>query len=388
MTEAFAAINGFRLTALRVQVPDRGPWTAECDLESDMAVAGRVSITLGALTLSGTVDEARSGTFGLQRKVFVVAGAGAWGHEVAPKNYHNDAGVKALNVAQDAARAVGETLGAFVPSAERVGAAYVRPRGPAALALDRAAGAAAWWVDYAGVTQVGPRATAAVDPKLVHVLAYDPRDRCLTLAVDDARAVAVGSVVSEGLDAAQTVSEFEIMLSAEELRVRAWTAPEASLAGAFRALVGAAIRGQLWGVWRYRVVRMAGDRVELQSVRSGAGLPDVLPVSVWPGVSGVHATLSPGTECLVQFVEGDRTMPVVTHFAGKDGVGFVPLSLTLGGPSGAPAARQGDPVEVLLPPAVFSGTIGGSPATGVLTFTMSKALGAITGGSGKVSVAS
>jgi hypothetical protein len=84
---------------------------------------------------------------------------------------------------------------------------------------------------------------------------------------------------------------------------------------------------------------------------------------------------------------------VVVHFAGKDAAGFVPTRLTLGGVDGANAARLGDAVEVLLPPAVISGTaiVAGSPTpspiTGVLTFTGSKALGVITAGSAKVRIA-
>jgi hypothetical protein len=39
-------------------------------------------------------------------------------------------------------------------------------------------------------------------------------------------------------------------------------------------------------------------------------------------------------EVLVEFLEGRRTMPVITGFAGKDGKGFVPVSITLGGESG------------------------------------------------------
>jgi hypothetical protein len=144
----------------------------------------------------------------------------------------------------------------------------------------------------------------------------------------------------------------------------------------------------VFGLYRYRVVRMASDgRVELQAVRRIVGLPDLLPISQWPGVAGTHAELAPGTVVLVEFVEGDRGMPVITHFVGKDGSDFTPVSLVLGGIDGPPAARSGDAVEVLLPPAVFSGTIGGAPASGVLTFPLMKTSGTITAGSAKVKIA-
>jgi hypothetical protein len=93
----------------------------------------------------------------------------------------------------------------------------------------------------------------------------------------------------------------------------------------------------------------------------------------------------------VEFVDGDRAQPIVTHFSGKDGKSFTPASITIGGESGQNAARNGDTVEVLLPPAFLSGTalIGGTPTpiSGALTFMSGKAMGAITSGSAKVRVA-
>jgi hypothetical protein len=396
MSEAFASVNGQRVTDLRVKVANTGPWTAECAFEGEPELSGRVTIQVGTLQLSGTIVPTASGTFSRQLRARIVAGAGGWGSEVPAKGYHNDAGVKARTVAEDAARATGESIGTFVPRAERVGRDYARQTGPASRALEDVLGGVAWWVDFEGVTHAGPRPTAQLDASAYEVLAYDPKERIATLAMDDPAAMSIGAVLSERLDAPQTVREYELRVTAGEFRVVAWCGGSESapgrLAGLFRSIIERASDGHVWGLYRYRVVRMVADRVELQAVRKAAGLPDLLPVSMWPGIAGAHAELTPGAEVLVTFVEGDRTMPVVTHFAGKDGTGFVPVSLTLGGPTGAPAARQGDAVEVLLPPMVFSGTavISGvpTPMSGVLTATMSKALGVITAGSAKVKVAS
>lgn len=389
MTELYAAVAGHRATALRITVGTVGPWVAECSLEDDSDVMGRVDVTVGDLTLSGTVSTSNSGVFGGERKVVVIGGANGWGVSVPAKDYHNDARVKASTVAEDAARAVGETIGAFVPVNDRVGIDYVRQVGPASRALEDVAGGAPWWVDYKGVTNVGPRNGSTTDA--YEVLAYDPGSQRVTLGVESPGDVVVGSILSKGLDGAKVVRQLEIIADAGEVRLVALcvgTEERASdLPGLMRAIIERATDGRLWGKYRYRVIRMASERVELQAARKAAGLPDVLPVSMWPGVAGAHAELAPGAEVLVEFVEGDRAQPVVTHFAGKGGPGWVPVSLTLGGATGAPAARQGDAVEVLLPPAVFSGAIGGVPSTGVLTFVLNKTLGTITGGSGKVKVA-
>jgi hypothetical protein len=112
-------------------------------------------------------------------------------------------------------------------------------------------------------------------------------------------------------------------------------------------------------------VSMAPDgRVNLQAVRKAAGLPDVLPVAQWPGLAGSHAELAQGAEVLVEFIEGDRTMPIVTRYVGKDGPGFVPVSVSLcGGES--PVARVGDFVDITIPAGVIipGFNSGGGPFT-------------------------
>jgi hypothetical protein len=392
MSDVYAAINGHRLTAVRLTVSNGGPWIADVDFESEPDVdEKRVELVIGeGLKLSGTIVARSSGKYGAQRRARVIAGAGGWSNDVEPKAYHNDAGLKALVVAEDAARAVGEELGTFVPLFERIGRDYVRERGPASRALEDVLGGAPWWVDYAGVTHAGPRPPHTLDGKAYTVLAYDPRDRIATLTMDDPGRIEIGSIIMAG--EAQIVRSYEVRVTPDELRVYAWCAGSATstghLAGLVRSIVERTTDGTLHGHYRYRLVRMQGDRLELQAVRKVAGLPDLLPISVMPGVAGVHAILTPGTEVLVAFVEGDRAQPVALAFSGKDGPGFVPVSLVLGGPTGAPAARQGDIVEVQLAPAAFTGTIGNAPATGVLTFTPSKALGLITSGSSKVKVSS
>jgi hypothetical protein len=393
VTEGYATVNGLPVQSARVIVGNVGPWHALLDVAADDLLSGAVTIRIGTLTLKGTVTEAYSGSFASNQRCRVVAGAGGWAQIVRPRGYHNDAGVKARLVAEDAAREVGERIGTFTPAAERVGVDYARERTHAVAALEDAAGpGVAWWVDYAGVTHVGPRPAATADVEGYDVLAYDPRSRVATLGIDDPSTVTIGALIARGLDKPRVVRELEIRADAEGLRATVWlgggeTAPD-RLAGLMRSIIARATEGQLFGPWRYRVVRMVSGRAELQPVNTAAGLPDLGPVELWPGVASAHAELTPGSHVLVQFVEGDRAQPIVTHVAPRGASGWIPTTVTIGGESGPPAARQGDAVEVLLPPAVFNGTMNGStPLTGVMTFTATKAVGAITGGSAKVRIA-
>jgi hypothetical protein len=401
MTDAFVHVNGHRVTHLRLHVGNVGPWHLEADFEGEPELTGQVTAHVGALALVGTVAPRQTGRFGLQTRTRIDAGAGGWARELARKHYHNDGGVLARTIAVDAAREAGEQLGTFVPASERVGRDFVREQGLASTTLEAAIGAVPWHVDYAGVTHVGARAAVEASPEAYKVLAFDPRSKWATLSVDDPRTVTIGSVISQGLEVPGTVREFELVVTPDELRMRVWLGggdnEPGKLAMLMRSIIERASDGRLLGVYRYRVVSMAPDgRVNLQAVRKDAGLPDAKPISMWPGVAGVHAELAAGAEVLVQFLEGDRTMPIITSFAGVDGKGFVPEQITLAGDAGSEVVRKGDAVEVLLPPFVAAGLVTvPPPVMGVTvptpmpfqaTFTSSlgKAIGVATGGSTKV----
>lgn len=395
-TNTFIAVNGHRVRALKLQVSAIGPWFAEIDLveQPDAPLAGHVTLTVGDTELHGTIIAQQSGSFAQQTSFRIVGGAGGWGRLLGAKGYHNDAGIKARLIAEDAARECGETLQSFAPVLERVGLDYARANEAASTVLEYAAGGAPWWVDYNGLTYVGTRPTSDLDSSAYVLQSYDPRDRIAQLAIDDLAALQIGSVVTdERLDGPQTVHDFEVTTRDNSpLRASVWFGglpnEAGRLGGLLRAIIRHATAGELPGCYRYRVVTMNGDgRVDLQAVRKQAGLPDLRSVSQWPGVPGTTPTLALGSECIVQFIDADPSQPMITAYAGPGGAGFVPTGLVLGGDAGEPAARQGDTVEVLIPPAVFTGTIGGSPATGVVSWLVPKADGTITSGSGKVRIA-
>lgn len=391
----YASINGERAIRVRLHVPPIGPWWADVDLDATApTLSGRVTLALGELSLSGTIDASHDGTHAGARSLRVVAGAGAWATLLPAKAYHNDAQIRALTVASDAAREAGEQLSAsFAPSAERIGVDYVRQAGPASRVLEDVIGGAAWWVDYDGVTQVGERASAEASPDDYEVLEHEPAEHVITLAVDDLTTIGIGSVLTERLDEPQTVRELEIEYGAESFRVKAWTGEDGGhgrIDRALRSIVARYTDARIYGPRKYRVIRMASGRVELQVVRRSAGLPDILPITMWPGVAGAYAELQPGAEVLVEFIDGLPTEPIITHFAGKDGAGFVPVRLTLGATGSAPnAAREGDTVRVTIPAGTFIVSVAGgsgAPATGALNPTDVEVDGEITSGSSKVGI--
>ncbi len=363
MTEAYAKLNGQAVAAFDLHVGSDGPWFADIDLEEDAALAdgAAAELVINGSTLRGTVRPEFNATFALQRKCRVVAGGDGWGKPLARKGYHNDAEVKALLVAQDAAREAGETLGTFEPSSPRLAANYARRAGLASRALEDAAGSSLWWVDYAGVTQVAAeRPTAAAASDTYEVLGFDPRTRIVRLGVDGLT-VGVGSIISERLDAAQTIRAFALKLEARKLTMLADCAPvehsTGQLINLMRAIIERSTDRKLLGKYRYRVVSMAADgRVNLQAVRKDLGLPDLLTIEQWPGVAGGHAVLTGGALVTVEFLDdGDPSLPVITGYQGKQGAAFLPTSLALGGGT-RDAAAVGCGVVIQVPPGtVFPG---------------------------------
>ena len=401
MSDLFASVGGHRATTLRLYVPNVGPWFLDSELDEAVKLAGPVEVVFGKLRLKGTIAPSSSGAFQLTARARVVGGGGGWGKVLAPKSYHNDAGVRAPTVAEDAAREGGETLGTFDPLGPGVlGNDYVRAAGPASRALEDAAGGRPWWVDYQGVTKVAARPSVALAPGKGQILSYDPGGRLAVVGVDDPGEIGIGSVLTDRLDSPATVRELEYTMTAGALRAVAWCggdeSSETRLIKSLSDIVERILARRLYGKYRYRVVSMAVDgRVNLQAVTKAAGLPDVVPAMMRPGVAGVFAELALGGEVLVEFIAGKASDPIVTGFAGKGEPGFVPTRLVLGAAnagSAPAAARQGDTVRVPFPPAIFSGTIlvSGvpSPATGAITFTPNFGIGVIEGGSGRVGIGS
>jgi len=135
---------------------------------------------------------------------------------------------------------------------------------------------------------------------------------------------------------------------------------ENRLLAALRALIPHLLpRLPFLGMYRYRVVaRNIDGRLQLQAVNRALGLPDVLPISIVPGLPGMTTEPTLGSIVLVEFLEGDPAKPRVTHFSDEAG-GFVPVSLTLDaqttvrvGPSAAQVALAGGVQPLAMGPQV------------------------------------
>lgn len=348
MTDHVLSIDGQRATRLRIVRPWTGVWFAEADLDGTagpVVPSGAVEIRVNGQVMRGTVDPSGSAKFGQRSTVRVLAGGGGWAKPVKPRHFHNDGAVRLSSVVRATASEVGEV--ADVRADEVLAVDFVRS---GLLPASQVLGGASWHVDDAGTTVVGARAVEpAPEAAAVRVLEWDPSsDRA---SITAAAFVLPGWTVEDArFGGPRTIRDVEQVFDSSGSTITAWCSPTSPEASALVSALGGLVLG-LSGVtyckgYRYRVYGMKGHRVELQAVSKVAGLPDVLPVSMRPGVPGVHADLALGAEVVVEFIEGDRTRPVVRAFVGKDGETWLPKALEFDATNGLRLSETGAGVVV------------------------------------------
>ncbi len=410
-----ATVNGVRAVRVRLVTTWRGAWFADIDLDPESAPvtaadvpSGSVTIVLtppglAQITLVGTVDPDAVGRFVSSVPLRVLAGAGGWAKSVPEQQFHSDGGVSSVTVEQSTANAVGETVND--PSPVALGIDWVRLAGPAR----RVFGERDWYVDGAGVTQVGARPPATPDAS-IELLSWEPLHQHGMLSGD--ALVLPGTVLTDPrFDGPITVRDVVQTFDASGTRAEIWCGQsttsklEATLRNIVNELGGLATLK----TYLYRIVSQNGDgRLVLQPVvnpdGSASDAPPLNPVSVWPGMSGLSALYKTSSQVIVGLVGGDPAFPVVVSFQ----PGVLPTEATLDasgvvhvGPSatvklaenasdygGSPMSTVGDSVVVMFPPACpVAGTItiAGVPSPFVATMAITQpAVGSIVSGKSRV----
>lgn len=365
-------LNGTDVTKVRLLTPRYGAWLADVELELEdptmPAPSGPAVLRIDTQFLTGMIDPRATGKVGAKARVRLVAGFGGWDQPVAHLHLNNPAGVQLAAVLAVTAAEVGETLGLSVP--EVLGTDYHRIAGPAA----RAFGARPWWVDFFGVTHATPRVPTPATPD-VEVLNWYPDEQRAEIACDGI--LQPGTILVDTRFGQVEVADVEQTFSAAGARANAWCSKNDAprLLNALRKMVLELAGVAHLKAHRYRVYGPGEDgKVPLQAVAVGEDA-DLLPATVWFGVPGVTADLKPGSEVIVEHIDGE--MPIVRAFD-PDGVPVKLMvdsiaELTLGATSAivnvgsqlvklaggsVPVARMGDPIQA----GPFSGAImAGNP---------------------------
>jgi hypothetical protein len=396
MTDLTPQLNGNPSTRTQLNVPAGGPWFADCSLPGVVSLSGRVTLSIGEAQFLGTVDPEFSGNFAGASFFRIVGGGGGWGKSVPRKSYANDAGVKAINVARDVAGEVGETIGAFAPSRERFGSTYARRVCLASQVLEDAAAGVPWWVGFDGLTNVSERSLSTPDPKLHHVVDWEPIEQLATISIQDPSVIQIGSqLTDERWAGTKVVQEFTLKAEGSTVLVEAYCGATAGDSGRLPSLLRRFIRKtidpRLSVKWRYRVRRVNTDgRLDLVALNQDAPFPDLPRVSQY---STGYVEPKSGAVVLVEFLEGDASLARCAPVSDTRDPGFVPDRLTFGAsdPSlGFDAAYVGSNCNILLPPMSISGTMlyNGQtvPLTGVAISVTATTLGVVSIGSTKVGI--
>lgn len=342
-----AALSGVTITSASITLPAWGVWWADVELAEPTELDGAVVLEAPGLELHGTVVAA--GAHLGRARARIAAGAAAWGRSVARQGYSNDLGVRASTVTLDAATAVGEQLEGWPET--RLSAHWVRPAGPASRVLSLVA-PQSWHVGDDGVTRYGAR-TGEDYVGEATVVEVDRALGRVELRADSLVGLRPGATVAPLTEPA---SDVRIEITPDGMRAVVYASPSASRrVEALRSLVDGLFPALRYaGCYEYRVVTQMDERVNLQPVRAGVGMPDLerVPVRMAPGVRAQHLL---GSLVLVTFADCDPSRPCVVAGDAAGTPGWMPIALHLGETPTLGVARQTDTVVA----GAFAGTITG-----------------------------
>jgi hypothetical protein len=324
-----ATLSERRVTRAELTLPYSGIWHADVWLDEPAVLSGSVTFELDGLSLKGTI--ATGDAYAGAADYRVIGGAAGWRKELPAKGYQSDAGVKLSMVLGDAAKACGESV-ALAPGVDRdLGPAYARPKAQAIRTLSLLA-QTPFWVDSAGVTQLGARTTGVVTTQF-ELVGYEPKERVAVVASETPEVFEPGYTVSLAGAPSMTIGTVVHRLDEGSIRTELWgrsgTETE-RLTNSFRAIVRELVPELMFrGVFEYRVVAQSGDRLDLTPARPGIGLPALAKVPVRYGFPGARATYATGASVLVAFVDGEPTRPVVIGHTAPDDAAADPSEVQL-----------------------------------------------------------
>lgn len=340
-----------------IYVPEWGGWHADVTLDSGDKPTGDVVLTVGTLALHGRVR--RSGFDGPDKPRAVVVGGLGWQSLITqPISFQSDAGVRLSTVLSTLAKGSGQAI--EQPRDTTIGVYFEcvasRPGEPTRWAdilaeLVRDGYAPPWRVDPDGVTRFGPRTTKEVSSRAT-VLHVDAGVGFTTYGIDDPAEFLPGNTVG-GVPIArsvirETAGKFEVDVYAKE--------PQAvpALREQIRRIVAECMAAQDI-VRSYTVASVEADgRLNLVPPTDAPHLPEMKNVEPWT-LGGTKYEAAAGEEVIVIKRDNKSTRPIV-------------FGVKLAAGPFAGAARLGDTVTFVMPPATFQGTINGLPASGLVVW--------------------
>ncbi len=154
---SFSTLNGIRMTSVKLAIPAYGIWVADIELATAEVITSAVTMVIGNLTMVGHVY--RMAAFAGSRTARVIGGYGGWRNTVPSQSYYDANGIRKSVILNDIAASVGERIN--ITSDGVHATTFVREEAPAQRILNQVVGTA-WYIDNAGVTQLGDRPSTAI----------------------------------------------------------------------------------------------------------------------------------------------------------------------------------------------------------------------------------
>jgi hypothetical protein len=197
----YDSYGGIPVQRLDLSIPQLGLWVADVSMVTSQPAPPTGTLIHGNLMLRGAVY--RSASFGGVTSARLVGGFGGWSKPVAARGYSLPFGIMLSLVLGDVALEVGEQIA--VLSDTSLGPFWNRRAGSAGSAL-RAVAGSSWWVNGAGIVQVGQRPSTAVTSAW-QTDDWDGGAGILTIATEDPASWQPGATFSSAtVQPAQTVS--------------------------------------------------------------------------------------------------------------------------------------------------------------------------------------
>ncbi len=369
------SVNGIPLLTTDLTEPRIGAWRGELEADTEEPLTGAITLDLNGITFSGTVLPNRSGAHGGSTRAAFVGGKGGLSRELPAQNYASGV-ILVSTVLGDILRGAGETLAPDSDASvlRRQLPKWHREAGPASHALVRLldVAQATFRLNRTGQIWVGVDTYPTVDPE--HVLTdEDWSAGILTLDVE-----------APGLGPGTTFRDHRIEQCIHRLRRNSLTteAHLSTLRSSLDKFLGRIRQGIDYSRnYPCRVVAQNADgTLQLMPddpIMKGRGL-DKVPIRL--GLPGMSVDVLSGARVMLAFDAGDPARPYAALW---DADGNEHVQRIDFGDAPQDAARKGDTVEVLLVPAIFSGTVSGAPATGVISWAAPKTVGAIVTGTNR-----
>ena len=312
---AFLALNGFRAISGTVSIPQWGPWSADIVLATSDPLVAQATVTIGDLTLSGTII--RMASFAGSRSARVVAGGGGWRKIIPGKGYAHDAGVKLSSVLNDAAREAGEQIS--VADDRSIGASYTRKKGQAGRALRLLIGSQ-WWIDPHGVTQTKVRDATPISSAFT-VVGWSGGKGRFEIATEKYSDWMPGrTFTAPTVKTPQTISS--VTLTADNdgklrLDILAGQAREDRLTQQIRDIVRDELATHDYcAIVEYEVTKASEMKIDCKPTDPGTGWPMLSDVPLRAGLLGEVVTPTVGKKAMLGFLNADPTRVVCVGLEG------------------------------------------------------------------------